>query len=175
MGKIGIPERIKIVAGFIFNDLAVFDRTIASISKKLGPVDHKSEIFDFDYTDYYEEEMGKGLKRSFVSFERLRRPDRVWELKNFTNKIETGSSHSGRRRINIDPGYLTLSKLVLLTTKDYAHRIYLGGGIYSEITLFYKDGSYRPWEWTYPDYATQDYISFFKSVRESYSNQAKAK
>ncbi len=171
MGKVSPPGRVKIVAGLIFNDTGVFDKTVSSLSRRLGPIDQQSAAFGFNYTDYYKEEMGAKLKRRFLSFKRLRSIDRIWELKNASNRIEEKFSDSGRRRINIDPGYLTLSKLVLLTTKNYAHRIHLKDGIYSEITLFYKDGSFRPWEWTYPDYATREYISFFNDVRESYSDQ----
>ena len=171
MGKVSAPGRVKIVTGMIFSDIGVFDKTVSSLSERLGPIDHQSETLGFNYTDYYKEEMGAGLKRRFISFKKLRALDHIWELKNASNRIEEKFSDSGHRRINIDPGYLTLSKLVLLTTKNYAHRIHLEDGIYSEITLFYKNGTFKPWEWTYPDYATREYISFFNGVRKSYSDQ----
>ena len=77
----------------------------------------------------------------------------------------------GKRSVNIDPGYLDLAKVVLFSTKDYSHRIYLDKGIYAEVTLFYKDNRFNPWPWTYPDYRTSEYLGIFKSIREIYKRQ----
>ena len=79
------------------------------------------------------------------------------------------------RIINIDPGYLDLSKLILASTKDYKHRIYLTKGIYAEVTLFYQDKTFCPWEWTYPDYKTGEYIEIFNRIRQIYAEQIKEK
>ena len=84
------------------------------------------------------------------------------------NKIEAKNSFSGKRVINIDPGYLDLSKLVLFSTKDYTHRIHVGSGIFAEVTLFYKDKNFTAWPWTYPDYKTKDYLSIFNTMRDIY-------
>ena len=80
-----------------------------------------------------------------------------------------------RRRVNLDPGYVSLSKMVLATTKDYSHRIYLGQGIYAEVTLHYRHGAFHPWEWTYPDYASQRYLDIFGHIRDIYVAQLRSK
>ena len=79
----------------------------------------------------------------------------------------------GKRRVNIDPGYISQSKLVLATTKDHSHRIYLGQGIFAEVTLRYYKGTFRAWEWTYPDYASPPYIAIFNHIRKLYKEQLK--
>ena len=95
------------------------------------------------------------------------------KIKVFTNRVENKLSLNSRRQINIDPGYLDMAKLVLASTKDYKHRIYLDRGIYAEITLFYRDKTFQPWEWTYPDYRTSDYIRIFNQIRQVYAQQTK--
>lgn len=117
--------------------------------------------------------MGRDLKRKFISFEKLIPPEKLSKIKIFTNKIEAKLSKNGSRSINIDPGYLNLSKLILASTKDYAHRMYIGNDICAEIALFYQEKSFRPWEWTYPDYKTNEYISLFNRIRETYAQQIK--
>ncbi len=173
MGKATLSDPAKIITGFIFNDTEIFNKAAHSLSKKLGPVDLESGLFLFEHTQYYNDEMGSGLKRRFISFKRLRGLEEIYRLKSFTNKLEMGLSLSRRRRINIDPGYLTPSKLVLFTTKDYGHRIYIKDGVYAEVTLYFKNKSYQPQEWTYPDYRTEDYIGFFNKVREEYLKDLK--
>lgn len=141
--------------------------------RRFGEIDFESAVFDFAQTDYYREELGPGLKRQFISFKKLILPERLSKIKNFTNKIERKLSGSGRRRVNIDPGYICLSKLVLASTKDYKHRIYLGGGIYAEITLIYQGKTFVPWECTYPDYRSPEYISVFNRIRENLAQELK--
>ncbi|NQT06769.1 MAG: DUF4416 family protein [Candidatus Omnitrophica bacterium] len=152
----------------IFKDIELFGRTKASLIRRLGPVDFESDLLNFDRTDYYRDEMGKDLKRKFLTFRRLRRADGIHRLKLLSNSLERRSSASGKRIINIDPGYITPAKLILLTTKDFAHRIYIKDGIYAEVTLSYKDKSYRSYEWTYPDYNNEYTIDFFNQARSSY-------
>jgi hypothetical protein len=92
-------------------------------------------------------------------------------IKRQTNDLEAGSSVEDRRQVNIDPGYVSLSKLVLATTKNHAHRIYLSDGIYAEVTLHYRDGAFRGYPWTYPDYASSEYCALFQKVRDLYRRQ----
>ncbi len=138
------------------------------MSKKFGAVDYKSPIYDFNLTDYYRKEMGPSLKRQFLSFSELIAPTKLAKIKLFTNKLEKRYSKNGKRLINIDPGYVTASKLVLATTENYYHRIYLDRGIFAEVTLYFKKGSFQPFEWTYPDYKTKGYIETFNHIREIY-------
>jgi hypothetical protein len=168
-------EAVKLICGFIFKEDEVFNKTRALLEKRLGKIDFTSQTFAFTHTNYYEREFGKELKRVFVSFKKLIIPGHLARIKNTTNLIEKKLSIKGNRRINIDPGYLELPKLVLASTKDYKHRIYLERGIFAEVTLFYQDKTFKPWEWTYPDYRTPEYIAIFNNIRELYIGQNKDK
>lgn len=137
---------------------------------RFGPTALVSEAFSFTETAYYAEEMGVGLKKQFWAFAEPIDPGRLADIKLQTNEWEADYAahrfHPERRPLNLDPGYLTLAKLVLASTKDHAHRIYLGAGIYAEITLTFRGGAWRPFEWTYPDYRREDYHEFFTKCRE---------
>ena len=176
MGKVKQSVGVKLFMGMISGEEDLFDEAEKRLSRKFGLVDFKSPILSFQYTHYYELEMGSNLKRKFISFQGLIDPAEMGEIKLFTNQLEQDFLHPDThdRRINLDPGYLTLSKLVLASTKDYQHRICLGGGIYAEVTLRYKKGKgFEPWEWTYPDYRTRDYLEIFNRLREIYQGQLK--
>lgn len=136
-----------------------------------GRIDLESPITDFTHTDYYKEEMGNGLKRQFLSFERLVGLKGLCSVKLRTNGLEKRFAKQNKRTVNIDPGYIDLSKLVLFSTKDYSHRVYLDKGIFAEVTLFYKDKSFTAWPWTYPDYRTADYIEIFNRIRDIYKEK----
>jgi len=168
MGEIKKPGSVKLIIGFLYSDPDILDEALKSLSRSFGKIDFKSSQMDFSYTTYYREEMGDGLKRSFVSFEKLADSGSAYKTKLTTNAMEKQLSGNGNRHINIDPGYIDMAKLVLFSTKDYAHRISVGSGIFAEVTLFYKDGRYNPWPWTYPDYKTEEYSVIFNSIREIY-------
>ena len=115
--------------------------------------------------------MGPDLKRMFVSFAPLIDPGQLARVKHETNHLEAeiceqAGSPPEFRLVNLDPGYIALSKLVLATTKDYSHRVYIGEGMYAEATLHWHDGAWRAWPYTYPDYASDVYHAFFRRVRE---------
>jgi len=118
------------------------------------------------------------LCRVLWSFETLLAPEALASVKRQTNTLERAfASWDGqgwRRRVNLDPGYVDLAKLVLATTKDRQHRLYLGQGMYAEVTLRFTGGHFVPWEWTYPDYRTPEYLSFFDTVRQRYRQQLTA-
>jgi hypothetical protein len=162
---------VKLFVGMFTGEDELFEVAGRELGKVFGPADHVSPVWPFDFTAYYATEFGEGLLRQFVSYARLVDPARLVEIKLFTNDLEQQSARGGRRRINLDPGYIDLSKLVLATTKNHQHRIYLGQGIYAEVTLRFTRGSFRAWEWTYPDYRTDDYIQFFNQVRQTYVEQ----
>ncbi len=143
------------------------------LSAFMGPFDLKSRVFPFCFTDYYQEEMGSDLYRRFVGIENLIPQDALTEIKHRTNEIERNQfALSGekisRRRVNLDPGYLTPAKIVLASTKDYAHRIYLGQGIFGDLQLKYEQGAYQPLPWTFPDYRMQESLTFFVELRRLY-------
>jgi hypothetical protein len=133
-----------------------------------------SDSFDFAETNYYRPTMGADLKKQFLAFDRLIDPASLASIKQQTNVWEAEYAalqhHSEPRPLNLDPGYITPAKLVLASTKDHAHRIYLADGIYAEITLSYKHRNWQPMEWTYPDYRRADYQQFFTQCRDRLLN-----
>lgn len=171
MGKIKRHRAVKLIIGFIFKEDKIFNQTRSLLERKFGKIDFESQGIPFTHTDYYEKEFGRPLQRRFISFKKLILPQELPEIKIATNKIENKMSKGVSRLINIDPGYLDLAKLVLASTKDYKHRIYLNRAIFAEVTLFYENKSFRPWEWTYPDYKTQAYIAIFNQIRDIYVQQ----
>jgi hypothetical protein len=171
MGKVLPPEKVKLIAGLLSNDEALLDKVGAILEKRLkNKIDFKSGIIDFAYTDYYNEEMGGGLKRRFLSFKEPVRLETIAKVKLLTNDIEKRLSANGKRAVNIDPGYVDMAKLVLLSTKDYSHRVHIGNGIFAEVTLHYKDKHFNSWPWTYPDYKSEEYARVFYAIRDIYRN-----
>lgn len=135
-----------------------------------GNIALASDVFDFTETDYYAATMGAGLKKTFFAFEKLIDPAALPELKLQTNRWEEeyaeAAEHDVARPLNLDPGYVTEAKLVLASTKDHAHRIYLRDGIYAEVTLHFRDKRWQSSPWTYPDYQRDDFQAFFTQCRE---------
>jgi hypothetical protein len=139
-----------------------------------GPVDFVSEPLPFDFTDYYEPEMGKGLWRRMVSFGPLILPDQLVPAKLWSNLQEAQTLNGqGGRKVNIDPGYLAASKFILATGKDYSHRIYLGEGVYGDLTLIFQKGAFSGLPWTYPDYASEPLLGIISLLRKRYLWQLK--
>jgi len=137
----------------------------------LGPVEHRSEEYDFNFTAYYEREMGSGLKKYFLSFAGTIHPRLLPSLKVRTNEIETDLAAGAGRTVNLDPGYLTPAKLVMASAKNFSHRIFIGGGIYGDLQLQYRDNRFHPQHWTFPDYQTETALVFFTAVRNELINQ----
>ncbi len=147
----------------------LIDQGIEDLSGDFGPVDFISERFSFHYTDYYTPEMGSGLFRRFITFENLIPRERLPEIKRRTNRLEDQMAKpDGKRQINIDPGYLCMEHVILATTKGYTHRPYLRDGIYADLTLIFRNKSYQPLEWTYPDYREEKVIQLFNQLRRVY-------
>ncbi len=171
MGEVTRPQPVKLFAGLLTARPSALGEVRGRLEERLGPVDTESGWLDFDYTDYYEPEMGAGLKRVLWGFARLDGPEALVDLKLYTNAVESTVSVGGKRTVNIDPGYLAPSRVVLASTKDFAHRLYLGGGIYGEVTLMYRSGGFQPLPWTYPDYRSEGYQEFFRGLRRVYLRQ----
>jgi hypothetical protein len=174
MGKVKEPLPVKLVVGMISGEESLFNQAEKKLTQEFGLVDFTSSPLPFNCTDYYEKKMQINLKRKFISFASLIDPAKIVEIKLFTNQLEENFlyPHSKQRRLNLDPGYITLAKLVLATSKNFQHRIYLRKGIYAEITLRYKRGKgFTCWEWTYPDYRSKEYIEIFNHLREIYRHQ----
>ncbi len=173
MGKVKKQPPVKLVVGFIFKEEDVLKQAKRILIRRFGKIDFESQPLSFTYTRYYEQEMGKGLKKVFVSFKKLIPADSLPAIKTAANNTENKLTLDLSRQINIDPGYLDLAKFVLATTKDYSHRIYLSKGIYAEITLVYQEKTFRPWDWTYPDYRSHGYIEILNRIRKIYAEQVK--
>jgi len=138
-----------------------------ALSPVVGNVALQSDTLQFTHTTYYNQEMGDGLLRQWCVFDRLIDPDLLIDLKHHSNRLEkTMLNDHGGRNMNIDPGLLSMSNVVLASTKNYAHRMYCGKGIYAEVTLIYQQKTFKPLDWTYPDYREHTAIDFFCSARE---------
>lgn len=173
MSKLKSPEPVKLILSMFSADRDLLGEILGKLSEKYGKTDFISEFIPFDYTDYYAREMGQSLVRRFASFEHLIRPESLPEIKIFTNSIEEKYSSNDKRRANIDPGYISKHNLILATGKNYAHRPYLGNGIYADLTLIYRNKTFQPLEWTYPDYAEEKIMEMFNRIRGKYLAQLK--
>lgn len=171
MGQARPPSPVKLVMPMLSAHEELFLQAERTLREHFGAVDYVSERLPFRHTRYYEPEFGPGLRRQFLAFERLIDPGELASIKCLTNELEARWSEGGKRRINLDPGYISLAKLVLATTKNHGHRIYLGQGIYAEVTLTYREGDFRPWPWTYPDYASDAYREILRAIRQIYVQQ----
>ena len=169
------PDPAKLVVGCIMNDKAFIEKLFPMLEQEFGTVDIISRWLDFAYTDYYYKEMGSPLFRKVFVFKNLIAQDDLALIKEKTNKLEIRFTTSGRRAVNIDPGYLVSSRFILATGKEYSHRIYIGRKIYADLTLIYsKKEGFKTLAWTYPDYASQSMISFLSKVRDRYLRDLKA-
>ena len=173
MGRPKVPKPAKLVMSLISSEDELLMRAMEDLKSFLGEVDLIGDLLPFDFTRYYDEEMGSPLFRRFIAFKELVPRDALADIKMRTNGVEERYSHDGRRRVNIDPGALSAENLVLATTKDYAHRPYLRDGIYADLTLIFRNRSFRPLEWTYPDYRREEVIELMNRLRRIYLNQLK--
>jgi hypothetical protein len=171
MGTARDPEPVKLIVSLLTADLPLIAEAKSTLSHPFGPIDFESDLLPFDHTEYYTGEFGPGLQRQIVTFERLIDPGELPGIKRQTNDLEWSFAVGDRRSVNIDPGYVSLGKMVLASTKDHAHRLYLGQGVYGEGTLVYQRGRFRPWPWTYPDYGSDRYCAMFDEIRRRYKVQ----
>jgi hypothetical protein len=162
------PDPAKLVISLFMNDQSLVQRVLDALEQKFGRIDMVSPWFDFDYTDYYHREMGSPLFRRVVVFKSLVEQERLADIKTATNKIEAMWKEDGKRAVNIDPGYLVKSRFILATGKDFAHRVYIGQGIYADLTLMYQKGRFIDLDWTYPDYRGDAIKRFLEIARAKY-------
>jgi hypothetical protein len=173
MADINCPKPVKLFVGILSSDKTLLKDVEILLVKRCGKVDIRSEIFPFDFTDYYKKDMGTNITRQFLCFKELINPEELSAIKIWTNELEKKFKHTKEfdviRPINLDPGYLTHCNLILASTKDYYHRIHLQNGIYAEVTLFYQHEVFKNLPWTYPDFQTEEYKNFFLKVRTLYA------
>lgn len=163
------PE--KLIIGVLTTGEQASRAAEENLTASYGRIDYRSQTIPFTFTDYYRPEMGASIDRYFITFEQPVDPQRLADIKLHTNRIEEELSAQGRRSINLDPGLLSLGKLILASTKDNAQRIPLRDGIYAEVTLVYRSGAYQPLPWTFRDYAGREYRAIFGEIRENYKQQ----
>jgi hypothetical protein len=171
MGNAGGFKPEKLVIGVLTSRMARREELLGLLQKRWGPLDYTSPVMPFTFTDYYDAEMGQPIERFFVAFDRLVDPSLLAGIKRETNGIEDRFREQGLRKVNLDPGLLSLPRFVLATTKDNAHRIPLEGGIYAEITLLFGKGTFRPLPWTYPDFRSESYTRILNGIRDRYKAQ----
>ncbi len=162
------PKRAKLIIGILAKDKKLIDPVASALSSQFGQIDLVSAWMDFKYTRYYEPEMGYPLVRRMFAFKQLIEQSELAAIKNATNQIEQTYAPAGKRGANIDPGYLLHERFVLASGKNFSHRIYIGLGIYADLTLIYQKGSFQKLAWTYPDYADQTVLTFLGQVRSKY-------
>ena len=168
------PNPVKLVVSLISRDKGLLTLAGRELSNKYGSIDFMSSPIPFTETTYYQDEMGDSLVRRFVTFEKLIEPDKLPLVKRWTDRLESRHKNGeGKRKINCDPGYIALQHLILATNKNYAHRPYLGEGVYANLTLIFKKKSFQPLEWTYPDYGSKEIIEIMNRLRERYWGQLK--
>ncbi len=170
MGQIAAHRHVLLITAAFSRHPGALDWGKQQAEQAWGPIALASDLFDHQETRYYDASMGERLKKTFWAFERLVDPAELPDLKRHTNILEDVykqvMDHPEPRPLNLDPGYLTEAKLVLASTKDRDHRIYLRDGIYAEGTLYFNQGTWKTRPWTYPDYQRADYHEFFSRCRE---------
>lgn len=163
---------VKLFCGAICTDGVDADEVEVKLAELFGSVERRFGPHRFDiYTKYYCRQMGDVLWRYFFVFEPLRMPDFLTEAKLSTNRLEHLWYRDGRRCVNLDPGYIHPARLVLASCKDFAHRIYLCRGVYAEVTMLWRRGTWSVLPWTFPDFAGGAYFGFFEEVRRHYIHQ----
>jgi hypothetical protein len=182
MGIPRLPLPVKLFVGMLSPHLDLFQTCAARLSEVYGRIESESPAWFWDTTTYYQEELGGGILRKFIFFERIIDPGLLPSIKRFTNDLEHGFSREDalggfNRSINLDPGYVTESKVVLATTKDFSHRLYIGDSIYAEVTLRYHshERSFLPHEFTFPDFRSKAYLELFNTAREDLRRDLNAK
>ncbi len=167
MGDIKQPQKVLAFAGLLYVPDANVNPALEGLEPYVGRVALKSEPQQFTHTTYYSQEMGNDLTRQWFVFDKLIEPDILIQLKHQTNALEKNElNERGGRRVNIDPGLLSMSNVVLASTKNYSHRIYCGKGIYAEVTLIYEKKTFKPTGWTYPDYREKSTVEFLCMARD---------
>ncbi len=168
MGTVNLFVPEQLVVAVLSSRPGRLDAAREALESRFGPVAFASDPVPWSFTTYYDREMGPGIVRLFWAFARPVDPAELSAIKLTTNGIEDAFREEGGRKLNLDPGLLSLSRFILATTKDGSHRIPLRDGIYAEVTLVFERGAFYPLSWTYPDYRTEGCRSVLKTIREGY-------
>jgi len=166
-------KKVKLFCGLIYGSRDVYMDIVGKLQVVFSDVDVESQQFDFDFTTYYNAEMGSPLYRRFITFDRLITPDRLPDVKAITNRIEDVNAVDGKRVVNLDPGYLSDANVIIATTKNHYHRVPLAHGIYAHMEYVLKKKKLEPLEWTYPDFRSPQYMAFFEQLIPIYRQNLK--
>ena len=169
--KMSRKSYAKLFVGAIYSEPQLLIEAKSAMQRRGWGIQNQSQEFSFDQTKYYSKEMGEGLKRCFLSIKGLQSLELTANWKLITAEIEQQLSKKGKRRINLDPGYLDLSRVVLLSGKEGSHKIYLRKGVWADLVLLKNKGGYRSFPWTFPDISTGRYDDFFLQLRSEYKKE----
>lgn len=170
MSVVGKPQPAYLFTAVLFSKGVDPNSFLGLLSSKIGEFLISSRVMDFVWSDYYEKEMGKDLKRIFVVYKDFVQRDKIVAVKRLTDEMEKLYVKNGKRTVNIDPGLVCMENLILATNKSFFQRIYLNDGVYAEVTLFYRNNTYNPVEyWTYPEYRSTPVLEFFNGIRDTLS------
>lgn len=161
MSKPFLPEKGLLITAVMTNTKNLFVPVLNEFEKKFGGCFLLSPWFEFSHSRYYENEMGKNLKKRFICFKNPINQDSLSYVKNFAYETENRYLADNKRKINLDPGILTIEKYVLSTFKNFSHRIYLGNKVFAEVEFGFKNSRPYFFEWTYPDYMQKEVCDFF--------------
>ncbi|MBN1129088.1 MAG: DUF4416 family protein [Chitinispirillaceae bacterium] len=165
MGTAQIPASTVLFFAIMYHKRFTFDRVMECLERRFGHCDSAYGPVPFIWTGYYAREMGEELLKTYLCHHAPFPREELPSVKVWTNALEQELAQDGRRIVNIDPGYLARDKLVLASTKDFYHRLYLGRGIYGEVTLHFRQGRYRHFSWTYPDFKEEKLQEFLMMAR----------
>ncbi len=170
MGSPEPPSPVKLIVGILAADERCRQAAVETVAAEFGAMDLLSEVWPFTQTDYYRDETGEHILRQFVSFETCIDPGKLAAIKHRTNAMEVELAarlnYGLSRPVNLDPGIIEPSKLVLASTKNFAHRIYIGQNMYAEVTLMFHQGHWQSFPFTFPDFRPERYHPFLSKVRE---------
>ena len=177
MWELKEPNPVKLVVGILAADKTCLDEASGGLEIAFGKIDLQSDIWPFTQTDYYKDQAGTNILRQFVSFEKLIEAGELADIKHKTNHLEQELAVNLKtglpRPVNLDPGIIEPSKLILASTKNFSHRIYIGKKIYAEVTLIFDKGRWQSLPYTFPDYRQPCYHDFFDKVRKCLLEQLK--
>ena len=175
MGELRTPAKVKIIVGILAKDAEAVESVRETLKNRFGEEDLNLAPFPFTFTNYYKEEIGGAPVRAFFSYETLVDREEIVDIKLWTNDVELSIAEAagtpGLRPVNLDPGYMTLGQFFLATTKDQRQRVYMQRGIFVEPTLYFQDGHFHAFDWTYRDYQSEPYIKYLEQVRSRLAYQ----
>ena len=179
MSPIYPPERPEhpmglLVVGVLGRPGPMYDRALEVLASLYGEELLRSQAAAFEWTDYYEPEMGEGLVRQYVAYDRLVPEHEIVAIKHETARVERTLAHKGRRRVNLDPGYVDFHRVVLASWKEGRHKIYLGEGVWADPVLLYASGRYHVQEWTFPDIKAGIFEPFFVQARWAFKDKLRS-